>query len=544
MQALDRFQQPAPGDKDLIEAARREARELARSPLHAGSPPADIPGFTILREIGRGGMGVIYEARQQNPQRLVALKVMRAAGGPSKHRLRLFRQEVQTLARLNCPNIAAIYGAGSVEDGRHYFAMELVRGVPLTEYIRQRRPSLAEHLRLFRKVCDAVHYAHQRGVIHRDLKPSNILVDENGNPKVLDFGLARIEDADEAAGRADESGRLMGTLPYMSPEQVDGRADEIDTRTDIYSLGVILYETLTGQLPYDLSDVNHEQARKIIREQPPVRPSTLPRWLRGDLEAILLKALEKDPARRYASAAALGDDLERFLTNQPVQARPLTAAYQLRKLVARHKALPAYVITLFALVSAFAVWMTILYGNAEAARSELEEQRRLVKVALARARLAEARIKEEAEAARQALEEQRRAATASLERARNAELRAADGLENQAEMLMLGQRDLAGAETLLREVLELRRLAEAPGWQRALTTSRLGECLVLLDRQAEAEPLLLESYAILAATFGDFDPRTIEALHRIVLLYASWNQPEEARSWREKLDAAIAAGGG
>jgi tetratricopeptide (TPR) repeat protein len=318
--------------------------DLLRSPL---PEPADfgrqpqIAGYHIIREIGRGGMGIVYEAEQQEPRRRVALKVLPGLFADEYH-VRLFRREVAVLSRLQHPAIATLHEAGRTDEGQHFFTMELASGVPLTAYVRKCRLLLRARLQLFLKVCAAVDYAHQHAVVHRDLKPSNILVDAQGNPKVLDFGLAKITESDVTLTTVTtESGRIMGTLAYMSPEQARGRPAEIGTRSDVYALGVVLYELLTDQAPYDLHGTSVPEAVRMICEAPPQRPSTLRRALRGDLETIALKALEKEPARRYPSVSALAEDVERYLANQPIRARPPSMTYRLRKLAQRNKALAA-----------------------------------------------------------------------------------------------------------------------------------------------------------------------------------------------------------
>jgi tetratricopeptide (TPR) repeat protein len=303
-------------------------------------------------------MGVVYEAEQQHPHRPVALKVIRGGRLVDPKLVRMFQREAETLARLRHPGIAAIYESGSTEEGQHFFAMELVRGESLTEHAARRPPPPAgaagwvrERLALFRKICDAVNYAHQRAVIHRDLKPGNVFIlrappsgDASAVPdvKILDFGLARITDSDIALSTMlSEVGAVRGTLPYMSPEQVRGNPDELDLRTDLYSLGVILYELLTGKLPCDLRGKSFPEAARMICEDPPLplhRAWTGPGRLDRDLQTIVQKTLEKDPAHRYQSAGALSDDVERYLTDQPILARPASLTYQLRKIVARHRA--------------------------------------------------------------------------------------------------------------------------------------------------------------------------------------------------------------
>jgi serine/threonine protein kinase/lipopolysaccharide biosynthesis regulator YciM len=327
-------------------------------------PPTQIGEFRILSVLGKGGMGVVYEAEQRDPERRVALKVLRGGRLADEMQLRLFRREAQTLARLIHPNIAALYEAGRTEDGLSFFTMELVRGEPLDKYVIERmggeRPSLAqlrERLRLFASICRAVAHAHQRGVIHRDIKPSNILVVNaeaptgsspsmslSGPPvptvKSLDFGLARITDTDVEGTQLSQLGDIRGTLAYMSPEQARGDTREVDLRSDVYSLGVTLYETITGRFPYEIKTSSLMGVLKIIIDEP---PKPLQQTFQGgyrldpDLWTITEKALEKDPDRRYASADALAEDIDRYLANRPILAHPPSTAYQVRKLVSRHR---------------------------------------------------------------------------------------------------------------------------------------------------------------------------------------------------------------
>lgn len=312
------------------------ARDYPEVPSDPETPPS-IPGYSIIREIHRGGQGVVYEAVQLATRRTVAVKVLLEgpfAGERAKWR---FEREVKLIAALKHPNIVIIHDSGIIR-GRYYFAMDYVRGQPLDTHVRLATLSVRPIVRLFKQVVAAVAYAHRRGVIHRDLKPSNILVSEEGIPCVLDFGLAKTfgdQIAESQAGLASMPGVLMGTLRYMSPEQTGGDPDGIDVRTDVYTLGVILYELLTVSPPYrtagDLSE-----ALKNIREMDPPRPSKLRKEVHSELDAIVLKAMAKEPERRYQSVGEFEEDLGAWLDGRPVAAKSASSFYVLRKLAFRH----------------------------------------------------------------------------------------------------------------------------------------------------------------------------------------------------------------
>jgi hypothetical protein len=340
-------------------------------PAPATSTPPTIGRYRILRLIGEGGMGAVYEAEQDQPRRTVALKVIKPGlAGPEL--LRRFAQESQALGRLQHPGIAQIYDAGTADTGygsQPYFAMEFIRGQALSAYADERRLDGRRRLELMVKVCDAVHHAHQRGLIHRDLKPGNILVDDSGQPKILDFGVARVTDSDAQATMQTDVGQLVGTLAYMSPEQVLADPLDIDIRSDVYALGVILYELLAGRLPYEISKRLHE-ALQTIREEDPSKLSSIDRRYRGDVETIAAKALEKDKTRRYASAAELAADITRYLKDEPIVAQPPTASYQLQKFARRHKALVGGVAAVFVVLVAGVVvstWQAVRASRAETA---------------------------------------------------------------------------------------------------------------------------------------------------------------------------------
>ncbi len=344
-----------------------------------------IGPYRLMRVLGEGGMGVVYEAQQLTPRRQVALKLIRGGELDDDLRVRLFRREMQALARLNHPNIATIYDAGCTPEGRHYFAMELVEGQPLLVYAGgatgRAALSIRERVRLFHRVCDAIAYAHERGIMHRDVKPSNILVDPSGNPKVLDFGLARSIDRDDGMSQHTEAGRIVGTVPYMSPEQISGRTDQIDVRTDVYALGLLLYELLTGRLPYDVVRKSLFDAIRTISHEPAPDPRVFNRSLPADLCTITLKALEKEPDRRYQTTAELRDDVHRQMTNHPILARRASAWYRWRKFAQRHHIAVALTALLIVVVGAsgarLAVQARRLERERNAARDEAEKFREL-----------------------------------------------------------------------------------------------------------------------------------------------------------------------
>ena len=298
-------------------------------------PPPQIKGYEIVGELAAAGQGRVWRARQLSTCRDVALKVPRVDLLRSRVALTRFEREVELAARLNHPNIARIYDSG-IHQGLYYYAMELIDGVWLDAYVKENNLSLRRILTLMQAICDAIQHAHQNGVIHRDLKPSNILVTKDSQPHVVDFGLAAAIVREDDAGTVSLDGEVTGTPAYMSPEQAAGQRERVDTRTDVYSLGVVFYRLVTGSFPYDVNS-SMLQTLQNIREHDPVRPSRIVRHLDRDTEAIMLKALEKEPDRRYQSVAELIADLERRLTGMPVLARSDSSFYLLRKLLARHR---------------------------------------------------------------------------------------------------------------------------------------------------------------------------------------------------------------
>jgi WD40 repeat protein/serine/threonine protein kinase len=377
--------------------------------LDAGKPlyelGSHIGSYKLLRILGEGGFGIVYLAEQQRPiKRQVALKIIKP-GMDSTQVIRRFEAERQALALLDHPNVAHVYDAGTTEAGRPYFAMEYVKGVPITEHCDRQKLTVEERLRLFVKVCEAIQHAHQKGIIHRDIKPSNIQVCIQGEqvvPKVIDFGVAKaLSQPLTERTLVTEQGQLIGTPEYISPEQAEMTNQDIDTRSDIYSLGVLLYELLTGTLPFESQTLRRgglEQMREVIRESEPRTPSTrvgsldpeastklarscqsdaatLRRRLRGDLDWITLKAMEKDRIRRYQTAQALAEDIERHLNNEPVLAGRPGTLYRFQKLVRRNKGVFAGVaIVVAALVMGLTVSAVSLVREQHARRLAVAAQ--------------------------------------------------------------------------------------------------------------------------------------------------------------------------
>ena len=497
------------GDSTLEEMPRLLTDTALAQPL------TRVGNYRILQKLGEGGMGEVYEAEQEQPvHRRVALKLIKW-GMDTKQVIARFESERQALALMNHANIARVFEAGATEGGRPYFAMECVRGVAVTEYCDTHRLTTSDRLRLFMQICDGVQHAHQRGIIHRDIKPSNVLVtveESEPVPKIIDFGVAKAT-AHRLTERTvyTELGQWIGTPGYMSPEQAEMTGLDVDTRTDVYSLGVLLYELLVGALILDSDELRSaglDEIRRRIREDEPTKPSTrvsqladservsaarstdpltLGRQLRGDLDWITMKALEKDRTRRYASPSELAADIRRHLANEPVLASPPNTLYRVGKFARRHRvAVTAVSLVLIALVIGVAGTTVGLLRAQRAERAAQQEVEFLVGI---------------------------------FEALDPGDPRGGGG--TAADLLA------RGAEGIDEE------LAGQPLVQARLKDT-MGRVYTNLGLQDEAEPLLEEAYSVRRRILGENHPQVAESLTHLGWLQREKGDVEEARQLLER----------
>ncbi len=532
--------------------------EVTGDYVAAAAPGSERPGtvvadrYKLLQKIGEGGFGVVYMAEQEHPvRRMVALKVIKP-GMDTAQVIARFESERQALALMEHPNIAKVLDAGATDSGRPYFVMELVKGVPVTEFCDQNHMPPEARLKLFINVCQAIQHAHHKGVIHRDVKPSNVLVTlHDGVPmvKVIDFGVAK------AAGQKltektlfTAYGQMIGTPAYMSPEQAEMSGLDIDTRSDVYSLGVLLYELLTGTTPLEgkrLREAGYEEMQRLIREKEAPRPSNrlsslgdsatvlagnrgldvkrLVRLLAGELDWVVMKALDKDRRRRYDTPGHFAEDVERYLRREAILARPPSAMYKLKKFAQRNSVqlLTAFVLWV-AIMVAFQVLMRAVVGpwilERQTPPGWLEDSKKMRDDLVALTKAKEAAETREAET------------WAVL-----------DLVSDALGSNLLQQNKWADAETVLRECLPFREKQEPDAWTTFHARSMLGGALLGQKKYADAEPLLLAGYEGMkqreATIPAQSKVRLTEALERLVLLHETTGKKDEAAKWRKELEA-------
>jgi serine/threonine protein kinase/tetratricopeptide (TPR) repeat protein len=586
------------GDNERSEG--NESVPTAGYGAESEGPGAQIGSYKLIGILGEGGYGIVYLADQYEPvRRRVALKVIKP-GMDSRQVIARFEAERQALALLDHPNIAHVHEAGTTSAGRPYFAMEYVKGVSIVEHCDRHKLSVEERLELFLQVCEAVQHAHQKGIIHRDIKPSNILVsfeNERAVPKVIDFGIAKaISQPLTDRTLYTERGQLVGTLEYMSPEQAEMTSQDIDTRSDIYSLGVVLYELLTGVLPFESDTLRQGDAdhlKQIIREQDPKTPSTrlsrltredssriaqqrhvqasvLRRRLRGDLDWITLKAMEKDRTRRYSSAGELAADIRRHMNDEPVAAGPPSTLYRMRKCIHRHRALvtglAAVLLVFLAGVAGVAVFAVKADRQARTAQAVADflnndllgavapEQAKSPQVTV-HSILDTASTRLEGKFAEQPLVEAEirqtlgqtyielsdyKLAEPHMKRAydiRRKHLGDKDPLTltsmSQLGRLYLLENRNREAEPLLAQAVELSHRVLGTEHRDTLESSVwLGQLYMdftVLGRQEEAERLLRAVFESSSRVLGKQDPITLEAMYNLAFLYGCyWGRADEA----------------
>jgi serine/threonine protein kinase/Flp pilus assembly protein TadD len=494
------------------------------APLSPGSAIGKRIGpYQILELLGTGGMGVVYRAAQETPiRRDVAIKILRGGFNPDQILAR-FEGERRALALADHPGIARILDAGSDEHGAPYLVMELVRGVPITDYARARALSVRARVALLASACRAVQHAHQKGIIHRDLKPSNVLVSEVdgvATVKVIDFGIARlIDESERPHGTLTGEGQVLGTLEYMSPEQAQGRVREIDTRSDVYALGAVLYELLTGDRPHDLVGKSLPEAVEIIANE---RPRAFGRTRGGrtrvdsDLETIAMKALEHEPARRYEGAGALADDLERYLRAEPIAARPPSTAYQIRKLAQRHRTAVAVGSSLVLLLSVFGVTMTFLFAAQSRERERAENEagkaeaiNRFLQEMLA---AAQPELLGKDVTVRQVVE----SAIPRVDRELAGEPRVRAAVQRTLANTLIDLGDASRAESLFRASIALQRAdPRGPTPELAATLREYSGCLETMNRYTDAIPIGREALALSERLHGLESDETVTALQAL-----------------------------
>jgi serine/threonine protein kinase len=526
----------------------------AVTPGSLGAPPlaSFIPGYEILREISHGGQGVVYEAMQSAPRRRVAVKVLLdCQHSPAAQRR--FAREIDLIAHLRHPNIISVFHSGTTSGGRPFYVMDFVAGEPLDRFVRMTGMGLEEALRLFVIVCDAVQYAHQKGVLHRDLKPSNVVVDRGGVPHILDLGLAKRMGV-RAEPSISMTREVLGTLPFMSPEQAAGRSEEVDTRTDVYALGVMLYQLLTGKYPFATKGNVSEAIHSIMEESPcpPTRAWTpesgiahrTPRWWRADpcpidheLETIVYKALAKERERRYQSAGEFARDVEHYLAGEPIEARRDSIAYILWKQSRRlFRRTPVVALGLLcAILAPGLVASLVFWRNASRERDVAQAAMSFLNQDVFQA------LDPEQMGRGVDLRTVLDAASPQIAERFGAALATEAAVRQSVGNLYAGLGDHVAAQRHLERALELRRTTNGShDLDVAETLASLSQVLEIRGRMEEAERHLNESFALRSGRLGEEHALVQTTLSQLAAFAERRGDLERAALWRKRLSSPLA----
>ncbi len=518
---------PSGREANLIEQARRQVEGLtpgdeALATLPGMPPPDTFPGYEVIREIHHGGQGAVYLAIQKTTRRKVAVKVMH--GGPhigSSGRAR-FEREVQILGQLNHPNIVRILDSGATPDGGFFYVMDYISGRTLDEHIAAVKPGMPEVLKLFVKICEGVNAAHLKGVIHRDIKPANVRVDSRGEPVIVDFGLAKIAVPDATAESRPQlmsmTGQFIGSLPWASPEQAEGNPAAIDVRTDVYSVGVMLYQMLTGRFPYEVVGNMRDVLDNILRVAP-ARPSTIRRQINAEVETIVLKCLTKERERRYQNAGEVSRDLTHYLNGEPIEAKRDSGWYVISKTLRRYRPQVAVVCGFVVLLAGWGGTGWIQWSREHKWRTEAEATGRALKEETDQKQKALTEASEKREALERELKRKELMLgfvedvfdAATPEVAQGREIAVVEAVDAAARMV---EAELGGDDELSGEMHHA-----------------IGQVYQRLAEPDKAEPHLKKAEELLKERIGAARPETLEVMSDLALAYRMMQNypPAESR---------------